>query len=96
MILIFFYQLLTNFLQLKQYMTFPIQATERLSLVPVIAMLLQFNTDELAEAEKALTHPIWEQRAPKEVKLVKILTPSASRSRDGSTDIIEGVITPST
>jgi len=57
-------------------MTFPVQAPERLSLVPVIAVLLQFSVTELSEAENALKHPVWEPRAPKEVKLQpKILTP---------------------
>lgn len=51
-----------------QYMSFPVQAPERGSLVPVIAMLLQFNVRELAEAEKALREPIWSTRPVKEVK----------------------------
>jgi len=51
-----------------QYMSFPVQAPERGSLVPVIAMLLQFNVKEVAQVEKALTEPIWNQRPVKEVK----------------------------
>ena len=51
-----------------QYMSFPVQCPERSSLVPVIAMLLQFNTKEFAHAEKALKEPIWGQRPVTEVK----------------------------
>ena len=51
-----------------QYMSFPVQCPERSSLVPVIAMLLQFNTKEFAQAEKALKEPIWGQRPVTEVK----------------------------
>jgi len=36
-----------------QYMTFPMQSSEKLSLVPVIAMLLQFSRKELAEVQRA-------------------------------------------
>ena len=36
-----------------QYMTFPIQSSEKLSLVPVIAMLLQFSRKELADVQRA-------------------------------------------
>ena len=66
-------------------MTFPIQAPERLSLVPVIAMLLQFSTLELAEAEKAIRNPVWEPRVPKAVKLApKILMPKSPPARPHS------------
>lgn len=34
-------------------MSFPVQSSEKLSLVPVIAMLLQFNGKELAEVQRA-------------------------------------------
>ena len=51
-----------------QYMSFPVQAPERGSLVPVIAMLLQFNVKEVQQVEKALHEPIWNQRPVKEVK----------------------------
>jgi hypothetical protein len=36
-----------------QYMTFPVQSSEKLSLVPVIAMLLQFSRKELADVQRA-------------------------------------------
>jgi hypothetical protein len=36
-----------------QYITFPIHAPERHSLVPVIAMLLQFSPPEMTKAMKA-------------------------------------------
>jgi hypothetical protein len=49
-------------------MSFPVQSPERSSLVPVIAMLLQFNVRELAQAENALKEPIWSQRPVKEIK----------------------------
>jgi len=69
-------------------MTFPIQAPERLSLVPVIAMLLQFSTLELAEAEKAIRNPVWEPRVPKAVKLApKILMPKSPPARPHSISI---------
>ena len=34
-------------------MTFPMQSSEKLSLIPVIAMLLQFSRKELAEVQRA-------------------------------------------
>jgi hypothetical protein len=52
-----------------QYMSFPMQSPERISLVPVIAMLLQFNSKELAEAEQSLKDSLWSTARPvKEVK----------------------------
>lgn len=66
-----------------QYMSFPMQSPERISLVPVIAMLLQFNSKELAEAEQSLKDSLWSTARPvKEVKrnLMKAAsyTPSTS------------------
>jgi hypothetical protein len=37
-------------------MSFPVQAPERVSLVPVIAMLLQFNGKELAQVIMIIKH----------------------------------------
>ena len=51
-----------------QYMSFPVQAPERGSLVPVIAMLLQFNVKEVNMVESALKEPVWGQIPVKEVK----------------------------
>jgi len=36
-----------------QYMSFPVQSSERMSLIPVIAMLLQFSSRELTDVHKA-------------------------------------------
>jgi hypothetical protein len=49
-------------------MTFPIAAPERMSLVPVIATLLQFNPKELIEVEKSSKDPAWNSRPVKEIK----------------------------
>ena len=51
-----------------QYMKLPIAAPERMSLVPVIATLLQFNKKELSEAEGAMKSPMWNSLPVKEVK----------------------------
>ena len=51
-----------------QYMKLPIAAPERMSLVPVIATLLQFNKKELTEAEGAMKSPMWNSLPVKEVK----------------------------
>jgi hypothetical protein len=66
-----------------QYMSFPVQAPERASLVPVIAMLLQFNVKELAQVEKALKEPFFSQRPVKEVKRA-LSRASASTALGGS------------
>eukprot|EP00595_Chromulina_sp_UTEXLB2642_P001288 CAMPEP_0196768294 /NCGR_PEP_ID=MMETSP1095-20130614/42571_1 /TAXON_ID=96789 ORGANISM="Chromulina nebulosa, Strain UTEXLB2642" /NCGR_SAMPLE_ID=MMETSP1095 /ASSEMBLY_ACC=CAM_ASM_000446 /LENGTH=354 /DNA_ID=CAMNT_0042137661 /DNA_START=977 /DNA_END=2038 /DNA_ORIENTATION=- len=42
-----------------QYMTFPISSPERLSLIPVLATLLQFNSKEISEVDKAAKDPNW-------------------------------------
>jgi len=39
-----------------QYMSFPAQSPERVSLVPVIAMLLQFSPEEINDVEKACSN----------------------------------------
>ena len=39
-----------------QYMTFPIQSSEKLSLVPVIAMLLQFSRKERRRPTRVGVH----------------------------------------
>ena len=64
-----------------QYITFPVQAPEKLSLIPVLAMLLQFSQEELKTAENALKYPQWTGKAPIEIDLDKI----ASRSTHGRT-----------
>ena len=52
-----------------QYMKLPIAAPERMSLVPVIATLLEFNKKELSEAEGAMKAPsMWNSLPVKEVK----------------------------
>lgn len=51
-------------------MTFPVQSSEKLSLIPVIAMLLQFNGEELREVEKVNKDPVWGSLPVKEVKRV--------------------------
>eukprot|EP01038_Epipyxis_sp_PR26KG_P005758 gene5758-7949_t len=58
-----------------QYMTFPLQSSEKMSLVPVIAMLLQFNAKELAEVQKVNKDPTWGNRPVKEVKRFTVPTP---------------------
>jgi hypothetical protein len=50
-----------------QYMTFPLAAPERLSLVPVIATLLQFTKAELKEASASAQNPNWASRTVKEM-----------------------------
>lgn len=51
-----------------QYMTFPIHSQERISLVPVISTLLQFNPKESHEVERAGKDPNWSLRPVKEIK----------------------------
>lgn len=58
-----------------QYMKLPVTAPERMSLVPVIATLLQFNKTELGEAEGALKAPVWSSLPVKEVKRFSSPTP---------------------
>jgi len=42
-----------------QYMTFPVNSSEKMSLVPVLAMLLQFTPKELAQVQRAqLENPV--------------------------------------
>ncbi len=53
---------------IEQYMTFPIHAPERISLTPVLAMLLQFNLKEREEVEKAARDPTAAGRPVKEIK----------------------------
>eukprot|EP00981_Chlorochromonas_danica_P014294 scaffold7730_cov173-Ochromonas_danica.AAC.9 len=53
-----------------QYMTFPLQSTEKQSLVSVIGMLLQFNPKELQEAMKATRNPAYASLPVKEVKRI--------------------------
>jgi hypothetical protein len=44
----FFFTILSPF----QYMTFPAQSSEKMSLVPVLAMLLQFSAKELSAVQR--------------------------------------------
>lgn len=50
-----------------QFMVFPLTAPERLSLVPVISMLLQFAPDELRQATAAARNPNFSPRPVKEI-----------------------------
>jgi len=50
-----------------QFMTLPLSAPERLSLVPVIGTLLQFQQDELKKAQNASQNPHWTTRTIKEM-----------------------------
>jgi hypothetical protein len=52
-----------------QYMSFPPASPERNSLVPVLALLLQFSPTELKAAEEASRSPSWTPRPVKEVKI---------------------------
>lgn len=52
-------------------MKLPIAAPERMSLVPVIATILQFSKSELTEAEGAMKMPVWASLPVKEVKHLK-------------------------
>ena len=79
-----------------QYMSFPVQAPERGSLVPVIAMLLQFNVKEVNMVESALKEPVWGQIPVKEVKraLNRVsLSPYNSNNNSNSTG---GLLTAAT
>jgi hypothetical protein len=49
-------------------MTFPIQAPERVSLIPVLSMLLQFNIKEREEVDRAARDPAAAARPVKEIK----------------------------
>ena len=60
-----------------QYMTFPINSSERNALVPVLAMLLQFSPKEMMEIQKSNRDPIWGTRPVKEVKRVDFSTQPA-------------------
>ena len=51
-----------------QYMTFPTHSPEQLSLIPVIATLLQFNPKENDEVDKASKETVWNRRPVKEIK----------------------------
>lgn len=51
-----------------QFMMLPMAAPERMSLVPVIATLLQFSTGELIQVENSMRSPVWTTLPVKEVK----------------------------
>jgi len=61
-------------------MKLPMAAPERMSLVPVIATLLQFSSGELAEAEGAMKAPMWTSLPVKEVKRSFFSSPFSSPS----------------
>ncbi len=65
-------------------MTFPINAPERMSLIPVISTLLQFNPKEIIEVDKSAKDPSWSSRPVKEIKrsLHKASSYSAPSQRD--------------
>jgi hypothetical protein len=50
-----------------QYMSFSQRSTERRTLVPVIAMLLQFSRSELLEIDRTETDPSWNPKPTKEL-----------------------------
>jgi hypothetical protein len=52
-----------------QYLSFPPASPERNSLLPVLALLLQFSPIELKTAEEASSAPSWTTRPVKEVKI---------------------------
>ena len=49
-------------------MSFPWQANERRTLVPVIGMLLQFSKEELQDIDRAENDPTWNPKPVKELK----------------------------
>ena len=65
-----------------QYITFPIQAPERASLVPVISMLLQFTQEEMKRATSATSNPTWTARSAIEVN-VEALRAKSTTSTHG-------------
>ena len=50
-----------------QFMTLPLSSPERISLVPVIGTLLQFQQDELKKAQNVSLNPHWTTRTIKEL-----------------------------
>ena len=68
-----------------QFITMPIHAPERFSLVPVIGMLLQFTPDEAASATRAITNPTWEPKEPKIIDLDALERRSSHGSSHGTT-----------
>lgn len=67
-----------------QYMTFPIQSSERLALVPVIGMLLQFSPKEMMDVQQAIRDPSFGARIVKEVKRIEASTKANSATSSGS------------
>lgn len=53
-----------------QYMIFPVASSERMALIPVIAMLLQFSPKEMQDVNQAIRDPNFGARAVKEVKRI--------------------------
>lgn len=52
-----------------KFITFPVQSPEKTSLVPVIAMLLQFSPDEVKDATAAVANPVWSRAEAIEVNI---------------------------
>jgi hypothetical protein len=54
-----------------QYMSFPSSSPERAGLVPVISLLLQFNSEEVIQATSGVTKEslLWSTRPVKELKI---------------------------
>lgn len=66
-----------------QYMIFPIASSERMALIPVIAMLLQFSPKEMQDINHALRDPNFGVRAVKEVKRVDSNARNTGSSQGG-------------
>lgn len=60
-----------------KFITFPVQSPEKTSLVPVIAMLLQFSPEEVKEASTAVANPIWSRTEAIEVDIEALRARSA-------------------
>ena len=75
-------------------MSFPWQANERRTLVPVIGMLLQFSREELQDIERAENDPAWNPRPVKELKRTPMpLKTLASPAPSGQSQLVYGANT---
>lgn len=68
-----------------QYISFPPASPEKNSLLPVLALLLQFSPAELKIAEEASRSPSWTSLPVKEVKISQRNTNGALKP----TDVVE-------
>jgi len=73
-------------------MTLPMQSSEKMSLVPVIATLLQFNPKELSAVLKSDRQPVWGSKPAKEVKRF-ISVAKSSSTNSASTSSGNGLLT---